>query len=234
MTIRIPTIERYLARQIYAAVGFVLLGFLALFALFDLIAELRDLGNGQLPAAPDLHRGGAVDAGACLRPGADRGADRHALRAGAPVEQLRVHGDARSGPVAARAPAGCSPRSGWCSSSLTFAIGEWIAPCQRAGGAAGAHARHAVADRRRLPLGALVQGRAIVHQRARGARCGPAAAACGSTSSTRPTGCARSPRPSAASTPATATGAWCAWRRRCSGRAGRRSRTTPRPIGARR
>ncbi|HEY6967231.1 MAG TPA: LPS export ABC transporter permease LptG [Burkholderiales bacterium] len=44
---RIPTIERYLARQIYAAVGFVLLGFLGLFAFFDLIAELRDLGNGN-------------------------------------------------------------------------------------------------------------------------------------------------------------------------------------------
>ena len=43
----IPTLERYLARQIYGAVGFVLLGFLALFAFFDLIAELRDLGNGN-------------------------------------------------------------------------------------------------------------------------------------------------------------------------------------------
>lgn len=45
--IRIPTLERYLARQIYGAVGFVLLAFLALFAFFDLIAELRDLGNGN-------------------------------------------------------------------------------------------------------------------------------------------------------------------------------------------
>ncbi|HUK04654.1 MAG TPA: LPS export ABC transporter permease LptG [Burkholderiales bacterium] len=44
---RLPTIERYLARQIYAAVGFVLLGFLGLFAFFDLIAELRDIGNGN-------------------------------------------------------------------------------------------------------------------------------------------------------------------------------------------
>ena len=44
---RIPTIERYLARQIWGAVGFVLLGFLALFAFFDLIAELRDLGRGE-------------------------------------------------------------------------------------------------------------------------------------------------------------------------------------------
>ena len=41
------TLERYLARQIYAAVGFVFLGFLALFAFFDLIRELSDLGNGE-------------------------------------------------------------------------------------------------------------------------------------------------------------------------------------------
>ena len=41
------TIERYLARQIYGAVGFVLLGFLGLFAFFDLIAEMRDIGNGN-------------------------------------------------------------------------------------------------------------------------------------------------------------------------------------------
>jgi len=40
------TIERYLARQIYGATGFVLIGFLALFAFFDLIGELGDLGKG--------------------------------------------------------------------------------------------------------------------------------------------------------------------------------------------
>jgi lipopolysaccharide export system permease protein len=39
------TLERYLARQIYAATAFVLLGFLALFAFFDLIKELADLGK---------------------------------------------------------------------------------------------------------------------------------------------------------------------------------------------
>ena len=44
---RAPTLERYLARQIFAAVGFVLLGFLALFAFFDLIHELGDLGRGN-------------------------------------------------------------------------------------------------------------------------------------------------------------------------------------------
>ncbi len=44
---RIPTLERYLARQIWGAAAFVLAGFLALFAFFDLIAELRDLGTGD-------------------------------------------------------------------------------------------------------------------------------------------------------------------------------------------
>jgi len=45
------TLDRYVARQIYVSVGFVLLGFLALFAFFDVVAELRDLGRGayQLP-----------------------------------------------------------------------------------------------------------------------------------------------------------------------------------------
>ena len=42
---RIRTLERYLARQIYGATAFVLLGFLGLFAFFDLIRELADLGK---------------------------------------------------------------------------------------------------------------------------------------------------------------------------------------------
>jgi lipopolysaccharide export system permease protein len=41
------TLERYLARQIYGAVLFVLAGFIALFAFFDLIHELGDLGQGE-------------------------------------------------------------------------------------------------------------------------------------------------------------------------------------------
>lgn len=41
------TIERYLARQVYAATAFVLAGFLALFAFFDLVNELGDLGIGE-------------------------------------------------------------------------------------------------------------------------------------------------------------------------------------------
>ena len=41
------TLDRYVARQIYGIVGFVLLGFLALFAFFDLVGELSDLGEGS-------------------------------------------------------------------------------------------------------------------------------------------------------------------------------------------
>ncbi|HEX9395712.1 MAG TPA: LPS export ABC transporter permease LptG [Burkholderiales bacterium] len=44
---KLPTLERYLARLIFAAVGFVLLGFLALFAFFDLIGELAEVGRGE-------------------------------------------------------------------------------------------------------------------------------------------------------------------------------------------
>jgi lipopolysaccharide export system permease protein len=43
----VRTLERYLARQIYAATGFVLLGFLGLFGFFDLIGELTDLGKAD-------------------------------------------------------------------------------------------------------------------------------------------------------------------------------------------
>jgi lipopolysaccharide export system permease protein len=45
--VAIPTLERYFARQIYGSVLFVLAGFIALFAFFDLIHELGDLGNGD-------------------------------------------------------------------------------------------------------------------------------------------------------------------------------------------
>ncbi|HEX6321068.1 MAG TPA: LPS export ABC transporter permease LptG [Burkholderiales bacterium] len=43
---RLRTLERYFARQIYGNVLFVLAAFLGLFAFFDLIRELTDLGRG--------------------------------------------------------------------------------------------------------------------------------------------------------------------------------------------
>ena len=42
-----PTLSRYLRREVLAAVGLILFGFLGLFAFFDVLAELRDLGRGQ-------------------------------------------------------------------------------------------------------------------------------------------------------------------------------------------
>jgi lipopolysaccharide export system permease protein len=44
---RLRTLERYFARQIYGNVAFVLAAFLGLFAFFDLIKELGDLGRGD-------------------------------------------------------------------------------------------------------------------------------------------------------------------------------------------
>jgi lipopolysaccharide export system permease protein len=44
---RLRTLERYFARQIYGNVAFVLGAFLGLFAFFDLIRELADLGRGN-------------------------------------------------------------------------------------------------------------------------------------------------------------------------------------------
>ncbi|MEY4083605.1 MAG: export transporter permease LptG [Pseudomonadota bacterium] len=41
------TFERYVARGIYGRIGFVLVGFVGLFALFDLVAELEDIGRGN-------------------------------------------------------------------------------------------------------------------------------------------------------------------------------------------
>lgn len=47
MAVASRTLNRYLAREVALAVSFVLLGFLGLFAFFDLLAEFRDLGKGN-------------------------------------------------------------------------------------------------------------------------------------------------------------------------------------------
>jgi lipopolysaccharide export system permease protein len=47
LTVGLRVFERYLAREIYAATALVLLAFLALFAFFDLVHELGDLGKGN-------------------------------------------------------------------------------------------------------------------------------------------------------------------------------------------
>ncbi|MEZ5649284.1 MAG: LPS export ABC transporter permease LptG [Burkholderiaceae bacterium] len=47
-------LSSYFARETFAAVGFVLAGFLALFSFFDFIAELEDIGRGQYELAQAL------------------------------------------------------------------------------------------------------------------------------------------------------------------------------------
>jgi lipopolysaccharide export system permease protein len=124
---RIPTIERYLARQIHAAVGFVLLGFLALFALFDLIAELRDLGMG------DYQLRQIFTAVALWMPGRAYDLVPIAVLIGTLYVLATLSSNSEFTVMRA---SGLSPwRTGWMLAKtglvfavLTFAIGEWIAP----------------------------------------------------------------------------------------------------------
>jgi len=124
---RLPTIERYLARQIYGSVGFVLLAFLALFAFFDLIGELGALGDGGYQLRQ------VFTVVALWMPG-------HAYEL-MPIAVLigtlyvLAHLSSNSEYTVMRA-AGLAPtRAGWALAKiglafvvLTFAIGEWIAP----------------------------------------------------------------------------------------------------------
>lgn len=124
---RIPTLECYLARQIYGAVAFVLAGFLGLFAFFDLIGELKDLGTGS------YHLREIFTVVAFWVPG-------HAYEL-LPVAVLigtlyvLAHLASNSEYTVMRA-SGLSParatlalaKAGVAFAVLTFAIGEWIAP----------------------------------------------------------------------------------------------------------
>ncbi len=124
---QIRTIERYLARQIYGAVSFVLAGFLGLFAFFDLIGELRDLGNG------DYHLRQIFTVVALWVPA-------HAYEL-FPVSVLigtlyvLAHLSSNSEYTVMRAAGLSPPRAGAALAKIglafvaaTFVIGEWIAP----------------------------------------------------------------------------------------------------------
>jgi lipopolysaccharide export system permease protein len=125
--LRLPTIERYLAREIYTAVGFVLLGFLALFGFFDLIAELRDLGNG------DYQLRQIFTVVALWVPGHTYELMPIAVLIG--TLYVLAHLSSNSEYTVMRA-AGLSPmragatlaKIGLVFVVLTFAVGEWIAP----------------------------------------------------------------------------------------------------------
>lgn len=121
------TLNRYLAREVVAAVGLILLGFLGLFAFFDLLGEFRDLGKGNYQIRQ-------VFAYVLLS------APTHAYEL-MPVVVLigtlyvLAHLASNSEFTVMRA-AGMSPgqaggmllKTGLAFAVATFAIGEWVAP----------------------------------------------------------------------------------------------------------
>jgi lipopolysaccharide export system permease protein len=122
-----PTLNRYLAREVVTAVGFILVGFLGLFAFFDLLAEFRDLGRG----AYHLRQ---VFTFVVLS------APTHAYElfpVAVLIGTLYVLAQlANNSEFTVMRAAGMSPgRAGWMLGKVgllfaaaTFAIGEWVAP----------------------------------------------------------------------------------------------------------
>ena len=173
MRVAARTLERYLARQIYAAVGFVLFGFLGLFAFFDLIRELADLGK------VDYHLRQVFTFVLLSMP-------THAYEL-FPVVVLigtlyvMAHLASNSEYTVMRA-SGLSPRArradpGQDRHRVRGAdlrhrrMGRALV---RGAGAEGQAARHELDDRPGPRVGPVVQGRGLVHQRARGAPDQPA------------------------------------------------------------
>jgi len=121
------TLNRYLVREVLLAVGFILLGFLGLFAFFDLLGELRDLGKGDY----NLQR---VFAYVLLS------TPTHAyelLPVAVLIGTLYVLAHlANNSEFTVMRAAGMSPaqaavmllRAGLVFAATTFAIGEWVAP----------------------------------------------------------------------------------------------------------
>ncbi len=121
------TLERYLARQIYGAVAFVLLGFLGLFAFFDLIHELGDLDKGSYHLRQVFEfvilsvPGHAYE----LFPVVVLIGTLYVLAHLASNSEFTVMRGAGMSPAGAAA---ALARIGIVFVVLTFAIGEWIAP----------------------------------------------------------------------------------------------------------
>lgn len=139
------TLRRYVGRQVYGAVVFVLSGFLALFAFFDLIGQMRDLGVG------DYHLRQIATYVLLSMP-------THAYEL-FPVSVLigtlyvLAHLANNSEFTVMRA-AGMSPwqaglmlvKVGLVLAATAFAIGEWVAP----------HAEQAAQDLRRRAMSSLI------------------------------------------------------------------------------
>ncbi len=94
------TLQRYIGRDVLLATLLIFAALIALFAFFDLIHELGDVGRGDYTISRALLFVTLQPAVAPLRALPGRRADRHAVRHRAARRQFRVHGDARVGHVA--------------------------------------------------------------------------------------------------------------------------------------
>jgi lipopolysaccharide export system permease protein len=127
VNLKLPTLERYLARQIYGSVGFVLAGFLALFAFFDLIAELRDLGMGE------YHLRQIFIVVALWLPGRAYELFPIAVLIGSLYVLAHLSSNSeytvmRSAGLSPWRAAGILAKTGVVFVVITFALGEWVAP----------------------------------------------------------------------------------------------------------
>ncbi|HEY5637267.1 MAG TPA: LPS export ABC transporter permease LptG [Burkholderiales bacterium] len=127
LSMRSRTLERYLVRQIAAAVGFVLTGFLALFAFFDLIRELGDLGKGdyQLRQVATFVMLSVPAHAYELFPIAVLIGTLYVLSHLASNSEFTVMRAAGLSPLQAGASLA---KFGLACAVATFAIGEWLAP----------------------------------------------------------------------------------------------------------
>jgi len=120
-------LQRYLARQIYAAVGFTLFGFLCLFAFFDLVGELGDLGRGdyRLPQMASFVLFSAPAHAYELLPVVVLIGVLYVIAQLANTSEFTVM---RGAGLSPRIAAGILLKIGIVFVLATFAIGEWGAP----------------------------------------------------------------------------------------------------------
>lgn len=124
--------RRYLAREVSAAILLVLAGFLALFGFFDLIAEVKNVGEGSY----QLHH--ALSFVALRLPGRVYELMPIAVLIGTlyALSTLARHSEItvlRASGLSTRRLLGCLFQVAAAYALLTFVIGEWVAPpCERA------------------------------------------------------------------------------------------------------
>ena len=112
---RMKTLTRYIGREVLYAILLIFGALLMLFAFFDLIHELGDVGKDGYTSGRALLFVALQCSVATVRTLSGRGADRHAVRDGATRRQFGIHGDARVGRIA---DAGHSGRS--CASACRW------------------------------------------------------------------------------------------------------------------